>query len=132
MRGAGRIWRSLAVLLLLTGAAVSPRASRTFQGPPMDANVFRTIARQQSPAVVAIVTTTWRDAASPEDAEWLEYLAGGEPVRPDGKTHGEGDDTRAHPGVAPQRVGVLGFSQGGVLSLLIAAYDGGAGAVVAD
>ena len=42
----------------------------------MDTNVFRTIARQQNPAVVAIVTTTWRDAASPEDAEWFERFFG--------------------------------------------------------
>jgi dienelactone hydrolase len=41
------------------------------------------------------------------------------------------DRVRAHPGVDPQRIGLLGFSQGGVLSLLIAAYDGGAAAVVA-
>ena len=42
----------------------------------MDTYVFRTIARQQNPAVVAIVTTTWRDAASPEDAEWFERFFG--------------------------------------------------------
>jgi dienelactone hydrolase len=41
------------------------------------------------------------------------------------------DRVRAHPDVDPRRVGLLGFSQGGVLSLLIAAYDGGAAAVVA-
>jgi dienelactone hydrolase len=33
---------------------------------------------------------------------------------------------RAHPDVDPRRIGLLGFSQGGVFSLLIAAYDGGA------
>ncbi len=38
---------------------------------------------------------------------------------------------RAHPDVDPKRIGLLGFSQGGVFSLLIAAYDGGAAAVVA-
>jgi dienelactone hydrolase len=41
------------------------------------------------------------------------------------------DRVRAHPDVDPRRIGLLGFSQGGVLSLLIAAYDGGAAAVVA-
>ena len=41
------------------------------------------------------------------------------------------DRVRVHPDVDPQRVGLLGFSQGGVFSLLIAAYDGGAAAVVA-
>ena len=41
------------------------------------------------------------------------------------------DRVRAHPDVDPRRMGLLGFSQGGVLSLLIAAYDGGAAAVVA-
>jgi dienelactone hydrolase len=38
---------------------------------------------------------------------------------------------RAHPDVDARRIGLVGFSQGGVLSLLIAAYDGGASAVVA-
>jgi dienelactone hydrolase len=38
---------------------------------------------------------------------------------------------RSNPDVDPGRIGLLGFSQGGVFSLLIAAYDGGAAAVVA-
>jgi dipeptidyl aminopeptidase/acylaminoacyl peptidase len=38
---------------------------------------------------------------------------------------------RAHPDVDANRIGLLGFSQGGVFSLLIAAYDGRAAAVVA-
>ena len=38
---------------------------------------------------------------------------------------------RAHPDVDRDRIGLLGFSQGSVFSLLIAAYDGGAAAVVA-
>ena len=38
---------------------------------------------------------------------------------------------RAHPDVDRDRIGLLGFSQGGVFSLLIAAHDGGAAAVVA-
>jgi dienelactone hydrolase len=38
---------------------------------------------------------------------------------------------RAHPEADPRRIGLLGFSQGGVFSLLIAAYDGGPAAVVA-
>jgi dienelactone hydrolase len=41
------------------------------------------------------------------------------------------DRVRAHPDVDAERIGLLGFSQGGVFSLLIAAYDGGAAAVVA-
>ena len=41
------------------------------------------------------------------------------------------DRVRAHPDVDPDRIGLLGFSQGGVFSLLIAAYAGGAAAVVA-
>lgn len=41
------------------------------------------------------------------------------------------DLVRAHPNVDPRRIGLLGFSQGGVFSLLIAAYDGRAAAVVA-
>ena len=41
------------------------------------------------------------------------------------------DRVRAHPDVYPDRIGLLGFSQGGVFSLLIAAYAGGAAAVVA-
>ncbi len=38
---------------------------------------------------------------------------------------------RAHPDVDFRRIGLLGFSQGGVFSLLIAAYDGRAKVVVA-
>jgi dienelactone hydrolase len=41
------------------------------------------------------------------------------------------DRVRAHPDVNRERIGLLGFSQGGVFSLLIAAYGGGAAAVVA-
>lgn len=41
------------------------------------------------------------------------------------------DRVRAHPDVHAKRIGLLGFSQGGVFSLLIAAYDGGPAAVVA-
>ena len=41
------------------------------------------------------------------------------------------DRVRAHPDVDPERIGLLGFSQGGVFSLLIAAYDGKPRAVVA-
>ena len=76
MRGVIRFWWPLAVLLVVSVAAVSPRASLTFQGSPMDTNVFRIIATQQNPTVVAIVTTTWRDAASLEDAEWFERFFG--------------------------------------------------------
>ncbi len=35
------------------------------------------------------------------------------------------DLVRAHPDVDPQRIGLLGFSQGGVFTLLIAAYRRG-------
>jgi serine protease Do len=76
MHGVVRFWWPLAVLLVVSVAAVAPRATLTFQGPAMDTYVFRTIARQQNPAVVAIVTTTWRDAASREDAEWFERFFG--------------------------------------------------------
>jgi serine protease Do len=76
MRGVIRFWWPLAVLLVVSVAAVSPRASLTFQGSPMDTNVFRIIATQQNPTVVAIVTSTWRDAASPEEAEWFERFFG--------------------------------------------------------
>lgn len=41
------------------------------------------------------------------------------------------DIVRAHPEVDAERIGLLGFSQGGVYSLLIAAYTGQAKAVVA-
>jgi dienelactone hydrolase len=41
------------------------------------------------------------------------------------------DRVRAHPDADPARIGLLGFSQGGVFSLLIAAYDRRAAAVVA-
>ena len=41
------------------------------------------------------------------------------------------DRLRAHPRVDPERVGLVGFSQGGVFSLIIAAETGQAAAVVA-
>jgi dienelactone hydrolase len=41
------------------------------------------------------------------------------------------DRVRADPDVDPRRIGLLGFSQGGVFSLLIACYARGAAAVVA-
>jgi dienelactone hydrolase len=41
------------------------------------------------------------------------------------------DRVRAHRDVDPRRIGLLGFSQGGVFSLLIAAHDGSAAVVVA-
>ena len=72
MRGANRFWWSLAVVLVVSVAAVSPYGSLGFTGAPTETNLFRTIARQQNPTVVAILTTTWRDPASPEDAEWFE------------------------------------------------------------
>ena len=77
MRGVDRFWWSLAVLLIVIRSRPCPHAGRLgFQGSPMDTNVFRIIARQQNPTVVAIVTTTWRDAASLDEAEWFERLFG--------------------------------------------------------
>lgn len=53
---------------------------------------------------------TWRDPDDP----WAAF-----------------DILRGHPKADPARIGLLGFSQGGVYSLLIAAYTGAAAAVVA-
>jgi dipeptidyl aminopeptidase/acylaminoacyl peptidase len=59
---------------------------------------------------------------------WRESLF---PWRNPADPHRVIDLVRAHHDVDRRRIGLLGFSQGGVLSLLIAAYDGGAAAVVA-
>jgi dienelactone hydrolase len=59
---------------------------------------------------------------------WRESLF---PWRNQGDPHRVIDLVRARPDVDRRRIGLLGFSQGGVLSLLIAAYDGGTAAVVA-
>lgn len=59
---------------------------------------------------------------------WRESLF---PWRDPGDPRRVIERVRAHPDVDPRRIGLLGFSQGGVFSLLIAAYDGGAAVVVA-
>jgi dienelactone hydrolase len=53
------------------------------------------------------------------------------PWQDPGDPKGVMNRVRSHPEVDRERIGLLGFSQGGVFSLLIAAYDGGAAAVVA-
>jgi serine protease Do len=62
---------SVAVLALVSTTGLSTQAppERVTSG---DSNVFRAIAREQSPAVVAIKTTTWADPAAAEDADWFE------------------------------------------------------------
>jgi serine protease Do len=70
MRDARRWSLLVVVLAFVSSAALSPQAveHRTSTGP----NVFRSIAREQTPIVVAIKTTTWIDPAAAEDADWYE------------------------------------------------------------
>jgi serine protease Do len=72
MRVAGQFWLTIAVVLVVADAGVSTQAIRESHPSLMDTSLFRAIARQQNPAVVAITTTTRFEAAAPEDAEWFE------------------------------------------------------------
>ena len=65
----------LAVLTFVSSAIVLPQASRE-QPTPSSPNVFRAIAREQNPTVVAIKTTTWLDPEAQEDADWFERFFG--------------------------------------------------------
>jgi serine protease Do len=77
MRGAGRFWMLLAIFFVASNATISPHAAtREPQTPPMDTSLFRTIARQQNPAVVAIMTTTRYETPVSEATEWLERFFG--------------------------------------------------------
>ena len=70
MRDARRWSLSVAVLAFVSSAVLSPQAveHRTSTDP----NLFRAIAREQTPIVVAIKTTTWLDPEAAEDADWYE------------------------------------------------------------
>jgi S1-C subfamily serine protease len=74
MRESGRVSLWLVVLSLVSSAAVSSQAAP--DRAATDPNVFRAIAREHNPTVVAIKTTTWVEPASAEDAEWYERFFG--------------------------------------------------------
>jgi serine protease Do len=75
MRHARRWFLSVAVLTFASSAVLFPQAPQEHPTPG-DPNVFRAVARQQNPTVVAIKTTTWLDPAAQEDADWFERLLG--------------------------------------------------------
>jgi S1-C subfamily serine protease len=74
MRNARRWSLSVAVLGFASSAILSAQAVE--QRTSTDANVFRAIAREQTPIVVGIKTTTWLDPSTSEDAEWYERFFG--------------------------------------------------------
>jgi serine protease Do len=76
MRARVRFWLLLAVALVASGATVASHTAREAQPSPMDTGLFRTIARQQNPAVVAVMTTTRPEAPASEDADLLERFLG--------------------------------------------------------
>jgi serine protease Do len=76
MRGAVRLWLSAAVLVFASNTILLAQAISEPRTSPADINVFRTIAREQNPIVVAIKTTTWREPAAAADADWYERLFG--------------------------------------------------------
>jgi len=76
MRNAGRC-SVLSVALLTLAWSAAPGAQTRHESPASpDINVFRDVAREHNPAVVAIRTTTWVDSAASEEAEWFERLFG--------------------------------------------------------
>ena len=75
MRDARRWSLSVAVLAIASSAVLLPQAAHE-QPMSGDPNVFRAIARQHNPTVVAIKTTTWLDPAAEDDAGWFERFLG--------------------------------------------------------
>jgi len=71
MRDARRWSLSVAVLAFASSAVLSLPAAAE-QRTPTQPDPFRAIAREQTPIVVAIKTTTWLDPAASEDADWFE------------------------------------------------------------
>jgi serine protease Do len=75
MRSARRWFLCLAVLAVAPSAVLSPQAAQE-QATSDVPNVFRAIARQRNPTVVAIKTTTWLDPAAEDEADWFERFFG--------------------------------------------------------
>ena len=75
MRDARRWSLSVAVLAFASSAVLSLPAAAE-QRTPTQPDPFRAIAREQTPIVVAIKTTTWLDPSASEDADWLERFFG--------------------------------------------------------
>ena len=76
MRARIRFWSLLAVVLVASSATAASQTAREAQPSPIDTGLFRTIARQQNPVVVAVMTTTRPDPPTSEDAQLLERLLG--------------------------------------------------------
>lgn len=75
MPGSRRVSLSLVVLAI---ASIAVFASRTAQAQHAAAepNLFRAIAREHNPSVVAIMTTRWIEPTAGEDADWYERFFG--------------------------------------------------------
>ena len=76
MRARIRFWSLLAVVLVASSATAASQTARESQPSPVDTGLFRTIARQQNPVVVAVMTTTRPEPPTSEDAQLLERLLG--------------------------------------------------------
>ena len=75
MRDARRWSLSVVVLAFASSAVLLPQTAHE-QPTLADPNVFRAIAKQHNPTVVAITTTTWLDPAAEDDAAWFERFFG--------------------------------------------------------
>jgi serine protease Do len=60
----------------MSDGGLSRQASAAPQSSPEDATLFRGVARQQNPVVVAIRTTRWIEPTAAEDADWFERFFG--------------------------------------------------------
>jgi serine protease Do len=64
------------VVLVLASIAVLASQTAQAQHATADPNLFRAIAREHNPSVVAIKTTRWVEPTSGEDADWYERFFG--------------------------------------------------------
>lgn len=78
MRGNARFWPSLIALTFVAVSALPVYDGWSHASSPtsMDTDLFRTIARRQNPAVVAILTSARRETPSPRDIESFERIFG--------------------------------------------------------
>jgi serine protease Do len=75
MRDSCRTSLSLIVLVLASSAALSSQAAPD-QRAATDPNMFRAVAQEHNPSVVAIKTVAWVDPTSAEDDDWYARFFG--------------------------------------------------------